>query len=106
MRSQFNTVAEQHGTIVHKLNLQEVGFSKVEMEVQIVKSKVGTIDAKVNTIEREINAVKEAVLDNNRRLGQVEGTLSGHTQRFDRIEQKVDHIATNYEERLKALEVR
>jgi|GEM_PF-6594418 len=71
-RSQFNTVAEQYNSIDRKLKHQEVALSKIEMEVQIVKSRAGSIDAMVSSIERELDIVKEAILDSSRRADRLE----------------------------------
>ncbi|MFH1858246.1 MAG: hypothetical protein ABH845_05015 [Candidatus Omnitrophota bacterium] len=99
MRSQFNVVAEQYSSIGRRLDQHEVILSKVEMEVQIVKHKVGTIDAKVDNIERELDAVKEAVSDNSQRLDGVE-------QRLDGVGQKLETVVDSYHGRLKALETK
>lgn len=62
VRDEVKLVAEQHGTIIEKLDKVEnkliahdSSLFKMEMGIEMVKSKTGTIDTKVDRIEKKID---------------------------------------------------
>lgn len=62
VRDEVKLVAEQHGAIVEKLDKVEnkliahdSSLFKMEMGIEMVKSKTGTIDTKVDRIEKKID---------------------------------------------------
>lgn len=87
VRDDVKLTAEQHGTVINKLdNLEgdlialdkkmgdkflshDSAFFKIEMELEMIKSKSGTIDTKVDRIERKLDS---ALTEHGQRIGKLE----------------------------------
>lgn len=79
VRDEVGLVAEQHGSIIEKLEkienkliANDSSFFKMEMEIQMVKSKTGTIDTKVDRVEKKLDIA-----------------LTEHDQRLKKLEEKI-----------------
>jgi len=55
------TVAEQHGSIIEKIDDLDIRVQSVETGVETVNIKVSALDTKVNRIERELETVKNEI---------------------------------------------
>ena len=78
------TLAEQHGSIMHKLEEHDQRFDGVDV-------KMGFMDVRLMRVESELNSVKLAVMDMDRRI---EG-----------YQEQNQLILKSHEERLTVLEV-
>jgi hypothetical protein len=84
--SDVKTLAEGHALLMDKFEvidnrgseLTSLAF-KTEMNVEVIKSKVGTMDIKLDRIERELETVKIAVLDTGSKV-------SDHDHRLQKLE--------------------
>ena len=112
IRSEVKTVSEQHGSIMEKLEGHDKQFTNIESELNTVKSdlisvKSDLISVKSDliSVKSELTTVKVAVMDNSKQIKDLKTGQQELREKVERIENKLDTVVTDHEQRLQKLEM-
>src|SRR3989338_3769851 len=111
MNQSIQTIAEQHGSIVEKLDQHSKDLSVIKSELDIVKiatsvmkSDLDTVKMATSVMKSELDIVKIATSVMKSDLDTVKLAIKDVDQKTTRIEQKLDTAIIGHEQRITKLE--
>lgn len=104
MDSTAKTVTEQYSSVIRKIDGLRDDVDELKNDMAIVKPAVEANSRGLKEVKSELNSINMAVMDSSRQIKQNTSKINDLNTKVDRIEQKLDTVTTDHEDRLKKLE--